>query len=459
MASRAGLAVRRAGVAALLVFMLVANALPSIARADGDPASDYLLANQVFLTSASGSLSPAQRQLMNAVKAINRAGYTVRVAVIASPSDLGSITQLWRQPRTYAKFLGQELTLAYKQRLLVVTPNGYGFNWPGHSSAAEYRLLANLPIRAGRNGLAAAADTAVRRLAAADHVTPPISSQTSTTAAPPSSNQGAAVVLILVVVVVVCASIAVAVVLVRRRRLRPRVALWRRLEGPLPMRTHVSVAAVIGVCAVAAAVVIIVASGGRSSSSRSPSAVPTGPPTAQQARSVVTPPPLTWPAGRQRAPNFSLHDQSGGPVSVTQYRGREVIVAFIDPVCRNVCQAEAKVLDQAAQQLPPSQRPEIVAVSVNPYANARGNLLQDVRKWNLVPEWRWAVGSLPDLAAVWKSYNVAVQLNRTKVAGKTVSTVPHTAAAYIVDSTGHERALFVWPFYRQDVARVLRELA
>jgi cytochrome oxidase Cu insertion factor (SCO1/SenC/PrrC family) len=449
---------RRASLAALLATAVVALAPPSIARADGDPASDYLLGNQVFLISTSSSLTPSQHQLINAVKAINQAGYTIRVAIIATPSDLGSITELWRQPRTYAQFLGQELTLAYHQRLLVVTPNGYGFNWPGHSSAQEYRLLAKVPIGAGPNGLASAADTAVRRLAAADHVTPAIPNRSSANAAPAGSGQGAPVALILVVVGVVCVLAAIAIVVVRRRRPRPRVAVQRRLESPVSLRAHLSVAAVVVVCVVAAAAAIILVTGGRGSSGRA-SVVPTAPPTTSQANSVVTPPPVTWPAGRQRAPGFSLRDQSGGPVSLAAYRGREVVVTFIDPVCRNVCPVEAKVLDQAVQQLPPSQRPEILAVSVNPYANARANLIQDVRKWNLVPEWRWAVGSLPELAAVWKHYKIAVQLTRTKIAGKTIGSVSHTAATYIVDSTGHERALFIWPFYPQDVAHVLRKLA
>ena len=55
------------------------------------------------------------------------------MAIIAKPDDLGSVTSLWREPQAYAHFLGLELSLAYKGRLLVVMPNGFGFNWTGHS--------------------------------------------------------------------------------------------------------------------------------------------------------------------------------------------------------------------------------------------------------------------------------------------------------------------------------------
>ena len=145
------------------------------ARADGDPASDYLLANQVFLSSQSTSTSPAQRQLVAAVAAKNRAGFAIRVAVISGDYDLGSVTELWHKPRTYARFLGEELSLVYRrQRLLVVMPNGFGFNWPGHATAPTYRLLDTVPVASGaRAGLAVAAEAAVRRLARAAGVALP----------------------------------------------------------------------------------------------------------------------------------------------------------------------------------------------------------------------------------------------------------------------------------------------
>ena len=148
-----------------------------VARADTDPASTYLVANQVFLNSQSTGMSPAQRQLVAAAAAANRAGFAIRVAVISSSYDLGSVPELWDKPRTYARFLGVELSRADgPQRLLVVMPNGFGFNWPGHPTAPTYRLLATVPLdgRAGA-GLAAAAEVAIRRLARASGVALPSS--------------------------------------------------------------------------------------------------------------------------------------------------------------------------------------------------------------------------------------------------------------------------------------------
>jgi cytochrome oxidase Cu insertion factor (SCO1/SenC/PrrC family) len=133
-------------------------------------------------------------------------------------------------------------------------------------------------------------------------------------------------------------------------------------------------------------------------------------------------------------------------------------VTFVDPLCRNLCPLEAHVLNNVVARLPPDRRPEIVAVSVDVYANARANLLQDVRKWRLVPQWHWAVGRPAQLAAVWSRYKVGVSVVTKKVAHTTIHYITHTEAAYVVDSTGHERALFLWPFDPQDVIRTLQQL-
>jgi hypothetical protein len=141
-----------------------------VARADGDPASDYLLGSRVFLPYDAKFPPKQAAQLTALIAATNKAGYTIRVAIIWSDYDMGSVTSLWRKPRTYAKFLGLELSFVYKQRLLVVMPNGFGFDWPKHSTDAEYALLAGIPIRAGAAGELAAASAAVTKLAAAGGV-------------------------------------------------------------------------------------------------------------------------------------------------------------------------------------------------------------------------------------------------------------------------------------------------
>jgi hypothetical protein len=154
----------------LLVLLIAVCALAGTARADGDPASDYLLGTQVFFSIDVKLPAAKQQELVSIVRDTNKSGYGIRVALIASPYDLGAVTSLWRKPRPYAKFLGAELQFIYKRRLLVVMPNGFGFNWPKHPSSKEDAVLSTVPVGTGAVGMLDSAVTAVQKLAAASGV-------------------------------------------------------------------------------------------------------------------------------------------------------------------------------------------------------------------------------------------------------------------------------------------------
>lgn len=137
---------------------------PMAATADGDPASDVLATQQLFLPQDAAAPPAQQAQLAGLLQEAARTGYPIRVALIASASDLGSVTALWSQPQNYARFLGQELALVYRGPLLVVMPGGFGLYGIPHPATAERALAVGPSPRAG---IAAAAVTAVQDLAAA----------------------------------------------------------------------------------------------------------------------------------------------------------------------------------------------------------------------------------------------------------------------------------------------------
>ncbi|HKI92139.1 MAG TPA: SCO family protein, partial [Gaiellaceae bacterium] len=82
------------------------------------------------------------------------------------------------------------------------------------------------------------------------------------------------------------------------------------------------------------------------------------------------PPVETWAAGEKLAPDFALHDEAGQPVSLAAFRGRPVLLAFMDPQCGDFCPLEAKIIDTALARLPASERPTVIALSVNLWGNA-----------------------------------------------------------------------------------------
>jgi cytochrome oxidase Cu insertion factor (SCO1/SenC/PrrC family) len=166
----------------------------------------------------------------------------------------------------------------------------------------------------------------------------------------------------------------------------------------------------------------------------------------------------SWGPGARPAPAFTLRDQDGRAISLASLRGRPAIITFLDPLCRNVCPLEANVLNQAVARLPAADRPAIVAISVNRWGNSRADLVQDVHRWRLVPSWRWAIGSPTALAAAWRHYGIGVQVTKKTVAGVEVHEITHTLASFVIDGSGHERALFVWPFAAPELEQALASL-
>jgi protein SCO1 len=170
-------------------------------------------------------------------------------------------------------------------------------------------------------------------------------------------------------------------------------------------------------------------------------------------------PDASWAAGAKPAPDFVLTDQDGKAVSLARFRGRPVILTFIDPLCRSLCPVEAKVLERVEASFPAATRPAIVAVSVNQWGNARRNLLVDLTKWKLRYGWHWAVGPTAKLRAVWAAYQIAVQDAPKTIAGVTVHNITHTEGAFLIDPRGDQRALYLYPFRAPDVVRTVRQLA
>jgi len=165
-----------------LVVVAAACAVVPVAHADGDPASDYLLSQKTFLPFDAKIPSEQAKALNGIVADAKQKGYTIRVAIISRPFDLGAVPSLWRKPKTYARFLGQELFFVYKGRLLVVMPNGMAVSRAGKPYARGQRVVDALP-KPGADGaaLATAATRAVRELAAQEgvHAVVPASASSS----------------------------------------------------------------------------------------------------------------------------------------------------------------------------------------------------------------------------------------------------------------------------------------
>jgi hypothetical protein len=195
---------------------LLALALPAVARANGDPASDYLLVQSVFLPFNAKVDPEASKELADTIRAADEKGFKIKVAVIGSRYDLGTAFSLYNKAQKYAQFLGLELSFQYRDRLLVVMPNGFGTSVNGKPDPKGIAVVQNLPPP-GKDPTkqVEAATVAIRKLAAASGKPLPASVGGS------SSTRDR---ITLGVGLVALAAVLAAIVLWRRRRTPEKLA-------------------------------------------------------------------------------------------------------------------------------------------------------------------------------------------------------------------------------------------
>jgi hypothetical protein len=152
---------RLIALAAVLACTVLA---PAAALADGDPASDVLLVEDVFYPYQPPPGPALEASMKSALHSAAAVGLRLKVAIIGSAEELGLVPRLFGRPQAYANFLDSEISFNSPQPLLVVMPAGFGLANAGSATA-----LRGLSVDAthGHPGLTRSAIRAVVYLARA----------------------------------------------------------------------------------------------------------------------------------------------------------------------------------------------------------------------------------------------------------------------------------------------------
>jgi len=158
-----------------------------------------------------------------------------------------------------------------------------------------------------------------------------------------------------------------------------------------------------------------------------------------------------------QAPDFSLRDQNGQTIAMSQLSGKVVALTFLYTHCPDVCPLIASNLAAADQRLgADAANLEIVSVSVDP----TGDTLPAVKKFtedrNLAdkPNWHYLMGSPGQLQPVWESYHVGANTNT----GGAIEGVDHSAMVYLTDRNGRLRVILPANFTVADFVQDVRAL-
>jgi cytochrome oxidase Cu insertion factor (SCO1/SenC/PrrC family) len=138
---------------------------------------------------------------------------------------------------------------------------------------------------------------------------------------------------------------------------------------------------------------------------------------------------LGTPLGNKAAPDFQLTNQFGQPMSLSQFRGRVVMLSFEDSECTTVCPLTTQSMVLAKELLGKAGKSvQLLGVDANPDAIKVSNVLAYSRVHAMTNQWDFLTGTLPQLKSVWKSYDIAVQIE--------AGDIDHTPALYIIDAQG-----------------------
>ncbi len=144
-----------------------------------------------------------------------------------------------------------------------------------------------------------------------------------------------------------------------------------------------------------------------------------------------------FPMTGDLAPDFSLIDQFGHPVTLSSLRGHEVVLAFIDSRCTSLCPLTAQIMYDARVQLGSSAASRVVLVAVN--ANPAATSIAVVQAWSInhgmLHQWLFLTGTAQQLQSVYRLYKVYDQVNPD-------GTVVHDPITFIIDANGRERLYF-----------------
>jgi protein SCO1/2 len=158
----------------------------------------------------------------------------------------------------------------------------------------------------------------------------------------------------------------------------------------------------------------------------------------------------------KQAPRFALTDQFGRRVSLAQFRGRPVLLTFMQANCTQLCPLVAESVRRTVDELGSASRKiAFVAVSTDPEGDTLAAARRFSRQHGLLHHWYYLVGSRVTLQPVWHAYYLFVAPANAPQAERNA----HTSATYLIDAAGRERVLIGGDPSSHALVRDLRILA
>jgi len=161
-------------------------------------------------------------------------------------------------------------------------------------------------------------------------------------------------------------------------------------------------------------------------------------------------PPLNQVSIGQKMPSFSLLDQTGKTVSLTDYAGKVVVVDFIYTRCPlpDVCPRLSATFSSVSKKLP---EVEFLSITVDPQFDTPAVLSDYARRWQAGESWRFLTGTVEQIQEVAGLFGLIYWPEE--------GSISHTVATVVIGRDGTLLAKIDGAGYRPDQLRALIEHA
>ena len=138
------------------------------------------------------------------------------------------------------------------------------------------------------------------------------------------------------------------------------------------------------------------------------------------------------------APAFTLDNQFGKPISLSQYRGKAVLLTFLYVHCPDVCPLITAALRTTTDKLGAQAKDvQVIAISVDPVGDTPKAVRSYLSVRGVLHCFQYLVGTRKQLAPVWAKYHVVSEPDP-----KLKRLVGHTGIVIGIDAGGLVRAYY-----------------
>jgi protein SCO1/2 len=162
---------------------------------------------------------------------------------------------------------------------------------------------------------------------------------------------------------------------------------------------------------------------------------------------------LALPA--KQAPPIQLRNYLGRPVTLSQYRGKAVLVTFLYTNCPDVCPLIASNLRVALNLLGArASKVQVIAVSVDPRGDTPAAVARFLHRHEMVDRMQYLIGSAGELARTWAAWDVGAKPE----AGQP-QLVAHSALVYGISASGRLTTVYPASVEPSEIAHDVPRLA